>query len=150
MRCLAPDLPDAVVAIAPVLGDVVGDPRDLLAGIAVEPAALPRVDRHRLEHCAVEVELNLVGRAVADPDRRRAAVAGQLRYLELIRVHRAVDPVEDLQARLRQSRGVHQPPEEGVRLVVEAEPEHRIQRPGRVAQPREAVVPVPLAADPLR
>ena len=110
----------------------------------------PRVDPDRLEHPAVDVELNLVAGPVADSHRLRAAVARQLRQLALARVLRAVEAVEHLEPRLGQARGVHQPPEEGVRLVVVAEPQHRVERPARVAQPGEAVVPVAAAADPLR
>src|SRR5207244_8652953 len=37
-----------------------------------------------------------------------------------------------------------------VRLLVVAEPEQRVERPARVADPAEAVVPVAAAAEPLR
>src|SRR5207253_1040312 len=76
-------------------------------------------------------------------------VALEVVEVVLLRVRRAVYLVEDLEARLRQARGVHEPPEEGVGLVVEPETDEGVERPARIAQPGEAVVPVAAAADPL-
>jgi len=46
--------------------------------------------------------------------------------LSLARALRAVDPVENLELGLREARCVHQPPEERMRLVTEAEPDQRV------------------------
>src|SRR5262249_56236840 len=66
------------------------------------------------------------------------------------RVGAAVEPIEHAHARRRQSRGVHEPPEERRRLLTAAELEERLDREGGVTDPAVAVVPVALAADRLR
>ena len=62
----------------------------------------------------------------------------------------AVEPIQNAQPRARQSRGVHEPPEERRRLVTTAELEERFDREGGVTDPAVAIVPVALAADRLR
>ncbi len=54
-------------------------------------------DVRGLEDLAVDVELQLADRAVADPDGPRAQVAGQMVELALDQVAAAVDAVHDLQ-----------------------------------------------------
>ncbi len=49
-----------------------------------------------VEHLAVDVELQLVGRAVADPHRPRAAPALEVVEAFLGQVGASVDPVHDL------------------------------------------------------
>ena len=112
----------------------------------VELAAGHGVDPGGLHQIAVDVELLLAGGTVADAHRARAAIAGQ-RERRSVRALAAVEPVEDAQPRMRQLRGVQQPPEEGLALVRAAELHQRAQRERRVAQPAEAVVPVALPAD---
>src|SRR5207253_765315 len=69
------DLPDAGVGITPVLTDEVGDAREVPAGADVEGVALAGIHEGRVEQLAVRVELQLTGRAVADPHPPRAAIA---------------------------------------------------------------------------
>ena len=142
------DLPDAGVGITPVLTDEVGDAREVPAGAGVEGVALADIHEGRVEQLAVRVELHLAGRAVADPHRPRAAIALE-RQRALGRVRAAVETIEHLQPRQRQSRRVHEPPEERRRLGVTAQLQQRLQGERGVANPAVAVVPVPLAADTL-
>jgi hypothetical protein len=61
----------------------------------LQAALVGEIDRvHRL---AVDVELQLVGGAVADPNRARAAVALEMVEDLLLQVRGAVDPVHDPQ-----------------------------------------------------
>ena len=116
---------------------------------AVEAAGEAAEQRRRGQHLAVDVELQLRSGAVADAHRRRATVAGE-RQLSLMGVVAAVQAVEHLDARMRQLRGMKQPPEERPSLAPAAEREQRLEREGGIARPREAVVPVAPAADLLR
>ena len=107
-------------------------------------------DGHDRGDLAVHVELELLGRRVADPDRPRALVARQVRQLELDQAPLAADAVHDLDRG-----GIAGPDAQQVvavrhRLVRVAGVEQRLQREHRVAQPGVAVVPVAHAADLLR
>ena len=122
----AAHLPDAVGRLLPVAATALGDARRRTA-----PAARRR-DRRRAviarsgsaasQQLAVDVELDLVGRAVADPHRPRAAVALEVVSVSLPAARVAVDAVQDLQdpGRARRRRAVSQR-EEVERLVVVAD-----------------------------
>src|SRR3989475_8781175 len=90
----------------------------------------------------------IVSRSIRAPP--GAAVAAQMIEHALGHVGAAVEPIEHAQARRRQSRGVHEPPEERRRLLTTAELEERLDREGGVTDPAVAVIPVALAADRLR
>ena len=115
------------------------------------PSPWRRALVERLDDLAVDVELELVRRAVSDADRLRALVAAEPGKLELGQPPLACDAVHDLEvlrvepaiARRSQSRHV-------TRLFDVAGADECEQRQRRVAEPAEAVVPVPHAADPLR
>ena len=106
-------------------------------------------DEHDAGDLAVDVELELLGRGVADADRPRALVAGQLVELELGQAPLAADPVHDLDRRRVAGADAQQEVAEGQRLVGVAGGEQRLEREHRVAQPAVAVVPVAHAADVL-
>ena len=82
---------------------------------------------------------------------RGAAVALHVVELVLVEVRRAVDPVHDLQRTLHVARALPDagadPPDEGLRLLGEAQVEQRRDRERAVADPGVAVVPVALAPD---
>ena len=59
-----------------------------------------------VDQLAVDVELQLVGGAVADPHRGRAAVALQVFEELLLEVGAAVDPVHDLKRALLRGRAL--------------------------------------------
>ena len=147
----AAGLPDALVWLVPVLAqpvDEAGDAssqfwwRDLHAVVVGEG--------HRVHRLAVDVELQLVGGAVADPHRLRAAPPLEVIEDLLGQVGGAVDPVHDLERAARVARmlggAVAQPVDEPLRLVGEAEAEQRVDGERAVPDPGVPVVPVPLAA----
>ena len=107
-----------------------------------------------VDQLAVDVELELVGSAVPDPHGRRAPVALEVLEHLLGQLGAAVDRVHDLERpRLVTDplgQAVSQPVHEARGLVSKAEPEQRVEREGRVPNPRIAVVPVAAAADLLR
>ena len=144
-------LPDPLVGLVPVVHQPLEVAGELHPAVVVDrqPVLVAEVDRvHQL---AVDVELQLGRRPVADPHRSRAHVALQVRELLLGQVLAPVDAVHDLQrARLAVGRVAEaplQPVHERAGLLGEPEPEQRVEREGGVAHPRVAVVPVACAAE---
>ena len=147
-------LPDALVRLVPVLDQPLEVAGELDPAVVVDgqPVLVAEVDGvHQL---AVDVELQLGRRPVADPHRRRAHVALQVRELLLWQILAPVDAVHDLQrARLAVgcvAKAPLQPLHERAGLLGEPEPEQRVEREGSVTHPRVAVVPVTFAAELLR
>ena len=89
-------------------------------------------------------------RAVPDPHRARARVAGQVVPRRLGEVPTPVDPVHDLQRPVLGRLDVGDELHELVRLPIELQQVERVERERGVADPRVAVVPVALAARRLR
>ena len=105
------------------------------AGVA-DPDAVLVGQPDRVQHLPVDVELELVGGAVADPDRLGAGVALEVVEGQLVQVGGAVDPVHDLQrsgplAGLL-AYAVVQPAHERCSLIGEPESEQRMDREGGV------------------
>ena len=99
---------------------------------------------------AVDVQLELLRRAVADPDRPGAAVALESRAAPVRGPVASRPRGRGSGARAAsESRRLHQPPEERLRSLVEAEPQPGVEGPASIAEPGVAVVPVTGAADPL-
>src|SRR5262249_23689207 len=71
---VATDLPDAAVGLLPLLEDGLTDSAQKLPEDVVDLAAVAPVVPRRIEHLAVDVELELLRRRVADSDRPGAAV----------------------------------------------------------------------------
>ena len=101
-------------------------------------------------HLAVDVELELRARAVADPDRLRALVAVEPRQLELEQSPLAGGAVHDLDVLRVAGDGAQEPGPPGAGLLDEAVADERGEREAGVAEPAVPVVPVPDAADLLR
>ena len=118
------------------------------SSLAREPAAPRQVQR--VHHLAVDVELQLAVRGVADAHRLRALVAGEPRHLPFGQAPLAGDAVHDLHLVGAAGDGAQQPVAPRLRLLVVAGVHQREQRERRVAQPAEAVVPVARAAELLR
>ena len=116
----------------------------------LDPAERLGADEHHRGDLAVDVELELLGRGVADPDRLGALVAGKVVQLELGQAPLAADAVHDLDRRRVAGADAQQEVAEGQRLLGVSRREQRLQREHRVAQPAVAVVPVAHAADVLR
>ena len=119
---------------------------DWISGHSRAGAAAPGVEQDRVEHRAVHVVLALVERAVAGADGAGAGVAGQVVAGRLGEVPAAVDAVHDLEAAVVDRFELGDELDELVGLPVEVEPVERLEREGRVAHPRVAVVPVALPA----
>ena len=146
MLRLAARLPDALVGLAPDPGRALGLRLHDRPQPPRHPLAAPRVQQDRVEHRAEDVVLALVERAVADPHRPRAGVAGEIVARGLGQIPPPVDPVHDLQRAVVVRLDVGDELDELVGLPVQVEPVQRLERERRVAHPRVAVVPVALAA----
>src|SRR5215217_7620257 len=123
----AAGLPDPLVGLVPVLTDPVGEPAELCPAGMTDPDPVLVGQPHRVQQLAVDVELELVGGAVADPDRPRAGIPLQMVQDLLDQVGGAVDPVHDLQ-RPRGVTGllggpVRKPAHERRRLLGEPQPQ---------------------------
>ena len=147
----AAGLPDPLVRLIPVLAHPLDDPRQIRPGCVRDRRRVLVEEVDGVDQLAVDVELELVGGAVPDPDRGRAHVALEVRQHLLVQLRAAVDPVHDLERpRLAADalpEAVGEPVHEPGRLLGEAEPEQCVEREGGVADPGVAVVPVPPAAD---
>ena len=151
MARLAAHLPDARVGLAPAARRGVGEVGDERLDLRVQLAEPLAVEVQRVEQLAVDVELDLVPRAVADAHGRRVAPAAQVLQRALGQVVLAADPVHDLQRALAGAAagGARHERDELLGLVRAGADVERLEREARVADPGEAVVPVALAADRL-
>src|SRR6188508_697345 len=70
-------LPDAFVRLVPVPADVFAPGPQHPLGLPVQAAAGLHEVRHRIDHFAVDVELPLLYRQIADADRSRSPVSRQ-------------------------------------------------------------------------
>ena len=142
----AAGLPDPLVGLLPHARRALG------LGLHERPEAvrqalgLRRVEQDRVEHRAEDVVLPLIERAVADPHRLRARIAGEVVERRLRQLPAAVDPVHDLQRAVVGRLDVGDELHELVGLPVEPEPVEGLEGERRVAHPRVPVVPVALAA----
>ena len=144
-------LPDPFVGLVPRRLEVLEQVPLERPGVVVRVEAVHARLVEHVHHLAVHVELELLVRRVADPHRPRALVPRQ--PVELVLGERAARPPSPYMicscagspATARSSQSRH-----GRASSVIAGVEERVERERRVAQPAVAVVPVPLAADPLR
>ena len=138
---LATHLPDPLVRLVPAPGgDVDRLAQELpLRRIELRRAVVPGVDG--VEEVPVDVELDLGGRAVADPHRPRAAPALEVE-LDLGQPTLAVGAVHDQQIVGVAGRGADEEAVEPVGDLGVVGPGQRIEHQRRVAHPRVAVVPV--------
>ena len=100
-----------------------------------------------VDQLAIDIELQLRVRGIADPHRPRAFIAGQPVRLPFQQAALTHDAVHDLHMRRRAGRRAQQPivPAQGFLGV--AAVHQRQQREGGIAQPAEAVIPVARAAE---
>ena len=150
MRAIAAPLPDAVVRLVPYF-------RQMFEHLAFEvPGSVIQLQlgHPRLMKCvdqfAVDVELQLGMRGIADPDRLRALVTGQPARLPFEQAALAHDAVHDLHAGRRPRHRAQQPIVPARRFLGIARVHQRQQREGGVAQPAEAIIPVSGAAELFR
>ena len=143
-------LPDPVVGTAPDRLDVLHDRAPARPQAPLDLAEALGADVHDGGDLSVDVQLELLGGGIPDPDGARPLIAREVRELELGQAPLAADAVHDLD-RGRVSRpDTEQEVAERQRLVRVAGIEQRLQREDRVAQPAVAVVPVAHAAELLR
>ncbi len=90
-------LPDPLVGLVPVLAEPSIDARELDPRVVVDRRAVSVVEVDGVDQLAVDVELELVGGAVPDPHRLRAAVALEVVERLLRQLPPPVDPVHDLE-----------------------------------------------------
>jgi hypothetical protein len=90
-------LPDALVGLVPVLAQPVRNVTELGPAGVADPDRVPVGQVDGVQHLAIDVKLELVGGAVADPYWPGALVAIQMIEGLLDEVGGAVDPVHDLQ-----------------------------------------------------
>src|SRR4029453_16550489 len=93
----AAGLPDALLGLVPVLGQPVQHPADRRPPLVGERQAALHAGVDAVHRLAVDVELQLLGGAVADPDGCRAAVAAPVVEPALFEAGGAVDPVHDVE-----------------------------------------------------
>ena len=105
--------------------------------------------QHRVHDLAEDVELQLPGGAVSDPDRRRLLVSGQPVDDLLRQPSLAAHAIHDLDLVRAAGDGADQPIPPGLRLLVISEMHQGHQREGGVPQPAIAVIPVPHATEAL-
>ena len=95
MLLAAAHLPDPLVVPLPVLADVVQQVAQVEPGVVGDRRGVLVVDVDRVHQLAVDVELELVDGAVADPHRAGAAVPLEIVERDLGQVAPAVDAVDD-------------------------------------------------------
>ena len=143
-------LPDALVRLGPRGLEPLHEVRQHapgVAGAAAEPELHP--GEGSVHQLAIDVELELLGGGVADPDRSRTLVAGKPGQLELGEPPLAADAVDGAEVVRAPGHAPQQPVAPGQGLVAIAALEQRVEGERRVAYPAETVVPVPHAPEAL-
>ena len=150
MPAVAAALPDAVIRLVPDLGEML-EHRTFQRPAAFVELELghPRLVK-RINQFAIDVELQLRMGGIADPHRQRALIAGQPVRFPFQQAPLAFDAVHDLHIFRRTRHRTQQPVMPGGSLAGVTGVHQRQQREGGVAQPAEAVVPVPGAAELFR
>src|SRR5690242_2830166 len=115
-------------------------------------AELLAIQIEGVQELAVDIQLRLSPRPVADSDWGGLSPAAQVRQLALGEVVLAGDPVHDLQRALAgpPARGAGHERDEIDGLVRAGADVKRLERQAGVTDPRVAVIPVALAADGFR
>ena len=142
MLALAAPLPDAVIRLVPYLRQMLQHRAFQRPGALVEFQLGHARLMKRVDQFAVDVELQLGVRGVADPNRLRAFVAGQPAGLPFQQAPLAHDAVHDLHVGRRSGHRAQQPIVPGGGFLGVAAVHQRQQRKGGVAQPAKAVIPV--------
>ena len=140
------ELPDPGVLLHPDAAGEARHLRDPACDVGAEVVAVLDVHRDRLEQVAVAAELKLRRGRVALADWARAAVARKRELFALVG-DASVEVVEHVEPRMRALDRVQQPAQRGMDELQPPDAHERVDREGRVAHPREAVVPVAVAAD---
>ncbi len=140
-------LPDSLVRVLPVVDNELDEVARQRPGLLVGADRELTREVQRIQYLAVDVELELCRRGVADAHRPRVLIAGQPIDLELGQAALTGWPVQGLEGGRIATRGAEQPIDEGTRLLRVAADVQRPQAERGVAHPAVAVVPVADAAD---
>ena len=142
MARAAPHFPDARVRLSPDLLEVQKEGAFQRPGRIAGGETRAARDIEGVEHFAIDVELKLLDRSVADADRLRAFVAGQPGNFVFLEPSVARDAVDDLQVVRRAGDRAQEPLVPRLRLVEDARSDQRIEGEGRIPKPAKAIVPV--------
>ena len=146
----APDFPDAFVGQAPDLLQMLEESfADFAAAGRGGQAALARLAEH-IGQLAIDIELQLLRRRVADAHGARIFIAGQMRQLDLVQPLFAHHAVHGLELLRRARDHAHQPMLPDIGFLGVTGIEEGQQREGRIPQPAIAIIPVAAAADLFR
>ena len=142
MLAVAAPLPDAVIGLVPDFRQMLQYgafqiPRSVIELQLGHPRLMKRVHQF-----AIDVELQLGMRGIADPNRLCTLIAGQPARLPFQQAALAHDAVHDLHVGRRSRRGTQQPIVPGGSFRGIAGVHQRQQREGGVAQPAETVIPI--------
>ncbi len=121
--------PDTIVRPAPQPADRPAEARDAARLLELERAASMHELVRRLDHGAVDIELQLVVRRIADAHGPGAPVAFEVRQMLFLQVRIAEDVVEHVQTGPAQTRRMQQPVEEELRFVRIAQVEEGAKGP---------------------
>ena len=141
MKRLAAPLPHPRVGLVAARGRLVDERHQEAPVIVVGRVAAPMPAPRQIHQLPERVELQLAGRLVADPHRRRAAVAVEVDLL-LDHPALATDAVEDLEVLGVAGGAALDETAELIRLAFAAQLRQRPRAERRIADPGVAVVPV--------
>ena len=150
MRAVAAPLPDAVIRLVPYFGQMLQHRAFQVPGPFIELQLGHARLVKRVDQLAIDIELQLGMRGIADPDRLRAFIAGQPARFPFQQAALAHDAVHDLHIGRRARHRAQQPIVPGRGFLGVAAVHQRQQREGGVAQPAKAIVPVSRAAELFR
>lgn len=118
-----------------------------MANAGVDPAEELRTGVQHGDDLAVDIELELFGGGVADPDRCGAFVTGEVVEVEFGQAPLPADSIHDLNLRRVAGTDAGEEIPEGECLVGVSGSKQRLEGERGVAEPAIAVVPVPHTPD---
>src|SRR5271156_2309668 len=142
----APPLPDALVRLSPDVLEVQNERAFQRPGRVAGGETGAARNVKGVEHFAIDVELELCDRPIADSDRLRAFVARHPWNFEFLEPPFARYTVEYLQVVGRPGDRAQEPFVPRLRLVENAGPNQRIKGERRVSEPAISIVPIARAA----
>ncbi len=142
---VSPELPDAVIGLAPDCGDMMRHRSHHSPHLRVQRADQNVVLEGPFESLAEDVQLVLAIGAIPTADGTAVEIAAYSVQLSLFELCFGIEPVHDLQVVVRRPAGAYQELPETVRFAAVAEHRQRIEQEGAVANPAVAIVEVGLA-----
>ena len=143
-----PHFPDATIGFLPVSTDMLYQgahhrPQGTIEGFTIAlKTSLTPIEMDAIQYLTKNVELFLIGRAVTNANRIRSAVAAEMRKITLGQVTLTANTIHDLQVFTICIGKAAQPVCKGTCLFCETKHIERIERKGRITQPRVAIIPI--------